>query len=91
MSTIYNVTNVGVTDVHAAGFISVYPNPASDLIMIDGPAGLKLVLSSTDGKTIAQYSDVTSIDLSALATGTYFLTIYNTDGVKMDTKQITKQ
>lgn len=91
VSSIFAMTTVGIRDVNAAGSMNVYPNPASDVVFVEGnsssPAVIISVLS-TSGQLIRSATQTVSgknfksiIDVSKFAKGLYVLKIENGDAV----------
>jgi len=69
--------------------ISIYPNPTSDMVYIDGNyTQLKVVIYNVLGKEILNKSITNSIDISHLEKGVYILQL--SDGVKLTTQRIIK-
>ena len=71
----------GISAKTAQSSISFYPNPATDLITIktsQNIQGLPFIISDNTGKQVMNgllLNQTTSLDISALATGVYFLQI----------------
>ena len=69
--------------------ISIYPNPTSDIIYIDGNySQLKAVVYDILGKQVMNKPITNSIDISQLDKGIYILQL--SDGVKLTTQRILK-
>ena len=69
--------------------ISIYPNPTSDIVYIDGNyTQLKVIIYNVLGKEILNKSITNSIDISHLDNGVYILQL--SDGVKLSTRKIIK-
>ena len=69
--------------------LSVYPNPTSDIIYIDGNyTQLKVIVYDILGKQLMNKSITNSIDISHLGNGVYILQL--SDGVKLTTLRIIK-
>jgi hypothetical protein len=69
--------------------ISVYPNPSSDIVYIDGNyTQLKVVVYDILGKQVMKESITNSIDISQLEKGVYILQL--SDGAKLTTERILK-
>ncbi|MDB2490883.1 BspA family leucine-rich repeat surface protein, partial [Flavobacteriaceae bacterium] len=70
--------------------ISIYPNPSSDTVYIDGNySQLKAVVYDIVGKQVIKESITNTIDISQLEKGVYILQL--SDGVKLTTKIIIKK
>ena len=69
--------------------ISIYPNPTSDMVFIEGNyTQLKVIIYNVLGKEILNKSITNSIDISHLDNGVYILQL--SDGVKLITRKIIK-
>jgi surface protein len=69
--------------------ISIYPNPTSDIVYIDGNyTQLKVVVYDILGKQVMNKSITNSIDISQLEKGVYILKL--SDGAKLTTQRIIK-
>ena len=66
-----------------ASKISVYPNPAQDVLYVQAPLSSELVLMDMQGKTILRRTSTaveTSLDLSSFAQGVYMLHVQTSLG-----------
>ena len=69
--------------------ISIYPNPTSDMVYIEGNyTQLKAVVYDILGKQVMNKSITNTIDISHLDKGVYILQL--SDGVKLSTRKIIK-
>ena len=69
--------------------ISIYPNPTSDIVYVEGNyTQLKVVIYNVLGKEILNKSITNRIDISHLDNGVYILQL--SDGVKLSTRKIIK-
>ncbi|MDB9927432.1 BspA family leucine-rich repeat surface protein [Flavobacteriaceae bacterium] len=69
--------------------ISIYPNPTSDIVYVEGNyTQLKVIIYNVLGKEILNKSITNSIDISHLDNGVYILQL--SDGVKLSTRKIIK-
>ena len=69
--------------------ISIYPNPSSDIVYIEGNyTKLKVVVYDILGKQVMNKSITNHIDISQLDKGVYILQL--SDGVKLTTQRILK-
>lgn len=70
--------------------ISIYPNPTQDRIHFDLPNNLSVVdisIRSIDGRLIRKGVSLTtesSLDMSDLASGTYIISIFNSEDQKVE-------
>ncbi|MFT6745741.1 MAG: hypothetical protein ACJAZ2_000075 [Glaciecola sp.] len=75
---------VGVSDVKASTGFSVYPNPASSVINIEGASSGTIKVLNTLGSVVAALAfdgTKTSVDVSGLSKGLYFVQLTTNDGV----------
>ena len=79
--------SLGIDDLNQLD-ISIYPNPASDKLHIDGLVVQDVVIYSIDGKEVLKISNQNSIDVSSLSKGVYFIKV--SDGVNSSTKKFIK-
>ncbi|MCX6258297.1 MAG: T9SS type A sorting domain-containing protein [Bacteroidia bacterium] len=70
-------TLVGINEIHVnEGSLVIYPNPAKENVMIINPQKLDIEILNLQGqliKTINNAENQTTIDISALANGIYFI------------------
>ena len=61
--------------------ISIYPNPATDILNVSGVEGVtSLVINDINGRTIKTVNDASSINVSDLNAGVYFINITTENG-----------
>ncbi|MEN8226384.1 MAG: cadherin-like beta sandwich domain-containing protein, partial [Bacteroidota bacterium] len=77
--TITITVSSGVEE-RSAGSVFFYPNPASDLIYLKDPADIKLY--SISGKLLINEQDISSVDVSKLAAGSYILKVISKSGLR---------
>ncbi len=78
-SDIYRVENINVIEVPDwANSVVIYPNPTHDLITIQSPKAVHVILTDIYGKTIQVVKNTSQVSLAALSPGMYLLRI--TDG-----------
>ena len=83
-----NCSTAGVDDQNQLD-ISIYPNPTSDIVYIDGNyTQLKVVVYDILGKQVMNKSITNKIDISQLEKGVYILQL--SDGAKLTTQRIIK-
>ncbi len=96
VSNVYHISRIGST--RTTGFsgplasgVSLFPNPAHDMIHIVAPIKVNAMVSAADGRRLVQIENANQIDLSALADGVYLVTLTDTDGHVLMTERVTKQ
>ncbi|XZF15684.1 immunoglobulin domain-containing protein [Chitinophagaceae bacterium MMS25-I14] len=91
-STITFVNNVGVKNVTIqAADIKVYPNPARQLVNIDAPVKVNIVVRDLQGRVILEQKDAKQVDLGQVADGLYMMQISDTDGHLLKVEKLQKQ
>lgn len=90
---IYTVTNfTSVDQVNTiARQIKVYPNPSQDMVHIQSPVEVNLVLLGIDGRIIKELPQATQISLADLAGGIYMLQITDKDKLTLKIEKLIKQ
>lgn len=92
-SEIYIVSNVtSIGNVYtSAGQVSVYPNPAQDVLYIKSPVAVGVTLTAIDGRIIREVAECRTIAIRDLAKGIYLLKIKDREGYVIKTEKIVKQ
>jgi surface protein len=80
-------SSLGIDDLNQLE-ISIYPNPTSDKLHIDGLVVQDVVIYSVLGKEVVKISNQNSIDVSSLSKGIYFIKV--SDGINSSTKKFIK-
>ncbi len=89
ISSIFAMTTVGIKDISADGYINVYPNPASDVVVVEGSsASPEIIISvlSPSGQLVSQTTQTVSgknfktiVNISQFAKGLYVLKLESGD------------
>ena len=82
--------NTMVNNTNNSGEIKVYPNPATTLLQIEAPEAVSITVLSVDGKMVISLKDVTSVDISKLANGMYFINVFDNTGLLLKTAKFVK-
>ena len=90
--TVYIMSTVGVDEVFTSSSVSVYPNPAQDLVNIESTFDIsKVTVMNYVGQTVAQLKKVESalvkLNTASYEDGVYFIKVETTEGII--TKKIT--
>jgi len=80
----YGPVSTGINSLSTTG-VSVYPNPATDRISIQGCDVAKVILYSLQGKEL-RTSNVSSLDMSGLSSGLYLVSVTDKSGDKTTLK-----
>ncbi len=90
-SDAYVVTNAedNVEELKAINHsISVYPNPAKDIVHIRAPFSLSARLLAIDGSTVQHWQDIEKFSLKLLPDGLYFLRLMDKSGRLLKVEKI---
>ena len=79
---------VGTATVNSAD-ITIYPNPANNLLHISSPIEVRAIITGIEGKTLIDAPRATEINTSKLTPGIYLITIYNNTGERLKTEKLT--
>ncbi len=92
-SAVYPINNVSVNDRnHMAVQISVYPNPAYDVLhVVSTFSGGRTILCNLAGKQIVEAALPASVDLKGIANGMYLLMAYDREGRLIHTGKVVRQ
>lgn len=83
------VTHAGVGSV-TAGDITIYPNPATDRVIITAPVSVRAVVTDVTGRKGIEQDNAKEVNVSTLAPGVYIITLYNRDGVVIAKEKLVK-
>lgn len=70
--------------------LSIYPNPATDLVYIEGVEATEIQIVNVFGSLVKVVSNTQEVDVSVLKPGVYFINITTTTGVLYSKKIIKK-
>jgi len=91
-SEVYDVTNVGIERTGGlAQHIRVYPNPASDMLYIQSPVKVNVMLTDITGKVIREARGARNLSLKDLAGNLYLLQVRDVNGGLIKMEKILKQ
>ena len=71
----------GVGSLESDGNVRVYPNPATDVVYIDGVENADVTLTSLSGAVVLDVDGVKTVDVSGLSAGVYLMTVKTGNGV----------
>ena len=90
ISPIVFVNSVGVEASPLAAQIKVYPNPASNILHVDAPVKVTLVLRDATGKVVLKSEDSRELDVARISDGIYLMYITTQDGRLIRVEKITR-
>ena len=82
---------LGVEEATGAKRPGIYPNPSTGMVYIQYPEPVQISISSMDGRMMLQQPSTTQIDISALATGVYIITLQDKEGNRICAEKLIKQ
>lgn len=84
-----NIAMTGVSNITPES-VSIYPNPATDMVHIESDVRLNATICTMDGKTVITSSS-NEINISSLAQGVYTISLYTEEGVLVKIEKLVKQ
>ncbi len=91
-SGVYTVTNIGIeTGSTLAQQVYVYPNPVTDVLYIQSPVKVNIVVTDITGRVVREDVGANSISLKDLAESFYLLQIRDSKGSLIKMEKILKQ
>ncbi len=82
--------SVGIRDAETDG-ISIYPNPATDHLIVTAPVPVTITISSMDGKAMIRLPGIGQADLTTLAPGIYIVSVRDRQGMILKTEKLVRQ
>jgi hypothetical protein len=73
------IGNVGVANRNVES-ISIYPNPATNIVRVDAAYNVNVAVSTVDGRTLIDQKNVREINIANLPIGVYLFRIYDEQG-----------
>jgi hypothetical protein len=87
----YNfISHAGVGTI-AGNEISIYPNPATDKVIITSAQSVKAVITDVTGRKAIEQDNATEVNVSGLAPGVYAITLYDANGLPVAKEKLVKQ
>jgi len=77
---VYCPHNVSVPAINAAKAISIYPNPTSDNIYVEGIGPSMIQVINIYGQPVKSSKNMNSVSLSNLPGGVYYVTVFDAGG-----------
>ena len=88
--TVGDSRSLGTANV-TVGEISIYPNPATDIVHIISTAPVKAVITAIDGRKIMQQADAKEVNIGQLSEGMYMILLYDADGNMVKAEKLLKK
>jgi thiol-disulfide isomerase/thioredoxin len=83
-SEITNSSMTGISEIAADNNLYLFPNPATNKLIIETPKKSEIQILNIDGqviKNIISVENITTIDISAFAKGMYIVKVINENGI----------
>lgn len=87
----YNVAQVGTHNVLSGNGVLIYPNPAEGSVFVESPVSVRVVITSLEGKTELIADQAKQIDISRLANGLHFISVFDGQGNRLMIQKLIKQ
>ena len=91
LSNPYNMVLAGVPVVNTAAQVQIFPNPATSMVNVECPVEVRAIISGMDGKNIIDVRNARNIDISALSTGIYIISIFDEAGNRLTVQKLIKE
>jgi len=75
MDTITVPLPTDVAEASGNNAVKLYPNPASDVLNIDAPQNVNIIISDVSGKTLRTVENAKQVNVSDMSTGIYIISI----------------
>uniref|UniRef100_UPI0032163CAA T9SS type A sorting domain-containing protein n=1 Tax=uncultured Draconibacterium sp. TaxID=1573823 RepID=UPI0032163CAA len=80
----------GSASIVQADKITMYPNPAMNVLKVDGVVSTNIKISSINGRTLKVANNVSEVNISDLPNGTYLVTIKEGENILTEKLLITR-
>lgn len=74
----------------SASDLNLYPNPTNDILFVVWCKKVSARIITADGREVGVVNDVSSLSLKDLASGVYFISVYDNNGIRIKTQKIVK-
>ncbi|WP_162903231.1 T9SS type A sorting domain-containing protein [Taibaiella koreensis] len=90
-SGIFDAAWSGIEDLNAkARLVSIFPNPAKNIVHIRAPFAIKVMIAGIDGRIISKEDDAKDISLRGMDNGIYFLRLSDKEGRLLKVEKLVK-
>ncbi len=86
----YEIFNLGVDNAGSSQVVTIYPNPATDMVHIDAPVTIKVAITTVDGKMLIAAENTKDVNIASLANGLYMILVYDDKGNRLHTEKLIK-
>ncbi len=74
-SSVMQISTLAIANAPSAAAITIYPNPAKDMVQIKSSFPVDVVITTVDGRALINKELATSVDLTHIANGIYLIRI----------------
>ncbi len=85
------IDNNGIRNQGFTEQVSIYPNPAADMVHITSSIPVHITLTGIEGKTILQQRNANTLSLQGIVPGTYMMRITDKEGKLLKVERLLKQ
>jgi hypothetical protein len=86
----YIYTGVGVTTTSLSAQIKLYPNPSSDVVTVESPVPVDVIVTGMDGNIVYRGYNVKQLSVGEWADGVYQVILRDKSGSFLKTEKLTK-
>ncbi len=86
-----NYPNSGISESYDLKQISIYPNPADEVIFVKAPVPVTVTLSCLDGRIMGVYYRPEHISVKNLVPGIYYISISDDKGNRIKTEKLIRK
>ncbi len=90
VTTVLDISTNGINNTAIARSIKLYPNPARDVLYVNAPLTVNVVLKDMQGRVVLVQENAGTIDISNLVDGVYIATITSGSGRVLKNEKIIK-
>ena len=85
------INGVGVNNVPTAASISIFPNPANNVVTVKAATAINIVVKDMQGRVVLQQEGAGQLNLSGISTGIYAISIFSKNGELLTTQRLLKK
>ncbi|PZF72114.1 T9SS type A sorting domain-containing protein, partial [Taibaiella soli] len=84
-------SSTGMENVNSKNGVTVYPNPAQDVVSINAPVAVNVTIRNINGQVVFAENNVRRADISKLASGLYMIFVTDEKGQLLLTEKLMKK
>jgi hypothetical protein len=90
-SATVTLMNAGLAGLNGNGIINIYPNPASEQLVVDAPIPVQASITDELGRQIMQVNNAHYLNIHQLQSGIYFIVVTDKDDTILKREKIVKE